>query len=365
VKQASEPSPTTPTPAVTPSKGRKILRRTLSGARLVGGLALILWLASRTAGGEPIQIAVALVLALAVWETARMGRFRELPLLHVLPAPLLALLALHAAELVAAERARTERLLPEALSAAWRTDLPASIACAALLAVAFLGLRRIDRRGIALGLGYAALAAGVVALLRAPLDAWAVARAGALATAIVAVACLPRLLWTAAARAELGGVLLLAVWLLPPLLCLGWIWRAWGTGGLVALLLLSKIGDTAGYYFGSWLGRTHPFPRISPGKTTAGCVASLVTATVAGGVAVATGLLPEGRWALAGGLAAGAALNVAAQAGDLFESWLKRRAEVKDSSTWFGPSGGLLDQLDSLLFSVPVAVTLFPILFPK
>jgi hypothetical protein len=74
-------------------------------------------------------------------------------------------------------------------------------------------------------------------------------------------------------------VLGLALWLIPPLPALWGIWFAYGTSGLIALLALSKIGDTAGYYVGGAIGKSHPFPRISPGKTTAGCVASLVAAT--------------------------------------------------------------------------------------
>ena len=52
----------------------------------------------------------------------------------------------------------------------------------------------------------------------------------------------------------------------------------------------------------------------------------------------------------------GAAINLASQAGDLAESALKRSTGVKDSGTWFGPSGGFLDLTDSLLFSVPVGL---------
>jgi phosphatidate cytidylyltransferase len=62
-----------------------------------------------------------------------------------------------------------------------------------------------------------------------------------------------------------------------------------------------------------------------------------------------------------GGLAAGAAVNLAAQAGDLLESWIKRGAGVKDSGTWFGPSGGVLDLVDSLLLAVPAALLVWPI----
>jgi len=69
-----------------------------------------------------------------------------------------------------------------------------------------------------------------------------------------------------------------------------------------------------------------------------------------------------GRSGVPGGLVVGALIHLAAQAGDLFESFVKRRVGVKDSSTWFGPSGGLLDQLDSLLFSIPMALVTWPFL---
>jgi len=133
-----------------------------------------------------------------------------------------------------------------------------------------------------------------------------------------------------------------------------------GTRGLVGVILLSKIGDVAGYYVGSTLGRKlgsgHPFPRISPKKTTVGCAASLLTAVLAGGISAAAGMWPPpGLGALSGWLWGGL-LNLASQAGDLLESAVKRRAQVKDSGRPFGPSGGLLDLVDSLLLCVPTAL---------
>ena len=148
----------------------------------------------------------------------------------------------------------------------------------------------------------------------------------------------------------------LALWLIPPLFSIVLIDREFGTRGLVALVVLAKVGDNAGYFVGRALGKRRPFPNVSPGKTVAGCVASLVAGIVAGAA-----LLPctLGTWSPAqaalGGLLGGL-INLAAQAGDLSESWVKRRAGVKDSSTLLGPSGGVLDVIDSLLLAAPVAL---------
>lgn len=166
-------------------------------------------------------------------------------------------------------------------------------------------------------------------------------------------------------RRGMGFLLFCSVWCLVPLPALWRIWDLYGPEGLTALLLLSKIGDVLGYYFGSAIGKSHPFPKLSPGKTTAGCVASLVGGTLAGGACVYWGLLPggSGAAALLAGLAAGAVVNLASQAGDLLESKVKRAAGVKDSGTWFGPSGGVLDLVDSLLLSVPAALVSWPLFF--
>jgi len=156
----------------------------------------------------------------------------------------------------------------------------------------------------------------------------------------------------------------LGLWLLPPIFLLVPIERTFGTLGLVMLIVLAKIGDNAGYFVGKAMGKRHPFPGISPGKTVAGCLASLVAGTVAGGVLLPLTLGEPGpRGALVGALV-GAAINVAAQASDLSESWVKRRAGVKDSSSWLGPSGGVLDVIDSLFLAAPVALVLWSLLYP-
>ena len=148
----------------------------------------------------------------------------------------------------------------------------------------------------------------------------------------------------------------LALWLLPPLFAIVLVDRDFGIAGLSVLILLAKIGDNAGYFVGRAIGKRHPFPNVSPGKTVAGCVASLV-AGIAGGAVILPFTLGERGLpqALLGGLLGGL-INVAAQAGDLSESKVKRTAGVKDSSTMFGPSGGVLDVIDSLLLAAPVAL---------
>lgn len=156
---------------------------------------------------------------------------------------------------------------------------------------------------------------------------------------------------------------LVVVWFALPLLALYPLRHVLGVEGLIAFLVLAKVGDIAGYYVGNAIGETHPFPRVSPGKTTAGCVASLIAGVAAGLGVQAAGLLPEGTLGLASGALAGLVVNLAAQAGDLLESAAKRRVGVKDAATTFGPSGGMLDLVDSLLVAGPGALLTWPFLF--
>jgi phosphatidate cytidylyltransferase len=105
--------------------------------------------------------------------------------------------------------------------------------------------------------------------------------------------------------------------------------------------------DIGGYFAGRRIGGAKLAPRISPNKTWAGLAGGMVLAAVAGGaIAHQAGLHDAYLWL-------GAPLAVLAQGGDLYESWLKRRAGVKDSGTILPGHGGVLDRLDGL---VPVAV---------
>jgi phosphatidate cytidylyltransferase len=141
---------------------------------------------------------------------------------------------------------------------------------------------------------------------------------------------------------------------------------------LLYLLLVVWTGDTAAYYVGRAFGRHKLAPRISPGKTWEGAVASLAGAVVVGTVFFAyapqisswlfnAGLvlrrhayLAKEAPALAGVMILSAAINVAAQLGDLIESLIKRGAGLKDSGTLLPGHGGVLDRIDALLLAAPV-----------
>ena len=146
------------------------------------------------------------------------------------------------------------------------------------------------------------------------------------------------------------------LWFVPALASLALFHAELSQAGLISLILLSKIGDIFGYFGGSLFGRHHPLPRLSPGKTTEGFACSLLGGVGAGVALAHWGVLPGGEVSLGAGALVGAAMNLAAQGGDLLESWVKRRSGVKDSGAVFGPSGGFLDLLDSFFFTIPVAI---------
>jgi phosphatidate cytidylyltransferase len=118
---------------------------------------------------------------------------------------------------------------------------------------------------------------------------------------------------------------------------------------LIWVFIVTWSTDIGAYFAGRRFGRRKLAPSISPGKTVEGLYGGMAAATLFGGAwASAMGL----SWPL---LLLAPLFALAAQGGDLFESWMKRRAGVKDSGTWLPGHGGVLDRLDGL---VPVAVLL-------
>lgn len=141
---------------------------------------------------------------------------------------------------------------------------------------------------------------------------------------------------------------------------------------LLYLLILVWAGDIFAYFVGRALGRHLMSPRVSPKKTWEGAAASLAASMILGVVlydhatGISSALLRWGLIERRGGmfgldkpellpvLLLSAAINIAAQCGDLVESLIKRGADVKDSGALLPGHGGMLDRIDALLFAAPV-----------
>lgn len=205
----------------------------------------------------------------------------------------------------------------------------------------------------------------------------------------VVAAALPTLAWTAGpggTLAALTGVLLtmfvVAVLRVPPetgpfrSVAFSFTAAAY-VGGLLAFALLLRerlvdgrvlgfalfflpvvvtwLADTAAYFAGRAFGRHPMAPVVSPNKTVEGGIAALL-AGPAGALAIAHLAVPElVEIGTAGLVVTGTLIAAAAVFGDLAESAIKRECGVKDSSRLLPGHGGLLDRMDSLLWSFPVA----------
>jgi phosphatidate cytidylyltransferase len=142
-----------------------------------------------------------------------------------------------------------------------------------------------------------------------------------------------------------GGVLYIGL----PTLALLWL-RNTSEGAALVLWLFFVVWatDTCAYFAGRTIGGPRLAPSLSPKKTWAGLGGGMLGAALVGG-AFTLGCGGAVLWAAA----FAAALAVVAQLGDLFESWLKRRVDVKDSGDLIPGHGGFLDRVDGLLFAAP------------
>lgn len=127
--------------------------------------------------------------------------------------------------------------------------------------------------------------------------------------------------------------------------------RGEGPGVLIGIMAIVWIADTAAYFSGRAFGRRKLAPRISPGKTWEGVAGALLVLLIY-------------AWAMHGHLPAVplallfpmvAVLLYFSVLGDLFESWIKRVAEVKDSGTLLPGHGGVLDRIDAMTSALPLA----------
>jgi phosphatidate cytidylyltransferase len=129
---------------------------------------------------------------------------------------------------------------------------------------------------------------------------------------------------------------------------------------LIFPLVVTWASDIGAYFVGRAIGGRKLIPSVSPGKTVAGAIGGLVASMVVAWLYARSVLVPVASLGFTpwGALGFGAAISLAAQVGDLFESLLKREGGVKDSSRIIPGHGGVLDRFDSLIFVLPVAYLL-------
>ncbi len=124
-----------------------------------------------------------------------------------------------------------------------------------------------------------------------------------------------------------------------------------GAEWVFLLLFLVFFGDIGAFYAGSYFGRTRLCPAVSPGKTVEGALGGLV-ASIGIGILFRYFFLPHLSFGPC--LLLFICVGIIGPVGDLFESMLKRKSDVKDSGTIMPGHGGLLDRIDAVLFAVPV-----------
>lgn len=123
----------------------------------------------------------------------------------------------------------------------------------------------------------------------------------------------------------------------------------YGMGFFGMVLLVTKLGDVGAYLVGSRFGRHPLIPRISPKKSVEGSIGGIVFSVLAGIACKPMIPFSYGHCALLGAL-----LGIVGQLGDLSESLIKRDCQIKDSADIIPGMGGVLDLIDSLLFTAPV-----------
>ena len=124
-----------------------------------------------------------------------------------------------------------------------------------------------------------------------------------------------------------------------------------GSWLVLALLLTVWATDIGAYFAGRYIGGAKLAPTISPNKTWSGLGGGMFAAACIMAACTTVSSYPA---TFGGALFLGLIIAIISQAGDLFESWLKRRAGVKDSGNLIPGHGGLLDRVDGLILPAPL-----------
>jgi phosphatidate cytidylyltransferase len=122
-----------------------------------------------------------------------------------------------------------------------------------------------------------------------------------------------------------------------------------GIGFFASILTITKLGDIGAYLIGSRFGKTPLMPHLSPNKSVEGSIGGIIFSVLA--ALACKAILPFSYLHI---LFIGVFLGIFAQLGDLSESLIKRDCGIKDSANIIPGMGGVLDLIDSLLFTAPV-----------
>ena len=151
-------------------------------------------------------------------------------------------------------------------------------------------------------------------------------------------------------RRTVLAVLLMALWVGVPLAHLGLFPRSRYGEVLILIAVVGPwISDSGAYFAGRFFGRRLLFPGLSPNKTVEGSLGGLLATMLVVGFVSFQFL----DFTVAKAVVIGAGVSIFSQTGDLFESALKRILDVKDLGHFLPGHGGILDRIDSLLFTAP------------
>jgi len=227
-------------------------------------------------------------------------------------------------------------LAPVALAAAYVGGLPFAVFWGvAALVVLWEWMTLVvgpSYRLLVLSCAAALVVADFLAWVGRPITALFMIGLGALAGAIFAPS--ERRLWVVAGTGYAGGMALAPVFLRADV--------AFGFAAIVLLFAIVWTTDVLGYFAGRAFGGPKLWPAVSPKKTWSGAIVGTVGAVIVA-LLVAAQFGSFDRIAI---IAVALVLSIVAQAGDLFESWVKRKFDAKDSGRIIPGHGGVMDRLD-------------------